>query len=98
MTDVTREGSAQAHLLIQGDVQGVYFRQTMKTCAERLAVQGWVRNLADGSVEALLQGPRSSVDQVIQWANQGPPRARVAHLDVHWELCTERRDTFQVIG
>jgi len=65
------------HLHIQGRVQGVWFRESMRSEAERLGVTGWVRNAPDGSVEAVVQGPDAAVDMLIAWAHAGPPQARV---------------------
>jgi acylphosphatase len=68
------------HLHIQGRVQGVWFRESMRSEAERLGVTGWVRNAPDGSVEAVIQGPDAAVDALIAWAQAGPPQARVERL------------------
>jgi len=75
----------RAHLRIYGIVQGVFFRATMKEVADRLGVKGWVRNVADGSVEAVLEGPRDKVLQVIKWAHRGPPAAKVTRVEIRWE-------------
>ena len=68
------------HLHIAGRVQGVWFRESMRQEAERLGVTGWVRNQADGSVEAVVQGPPEAVDALIAWASVGPALARVERL------------------
>ncbi|MFN3751587.1 MAG: acylphosphatase [Thiobacillus sp.] len=70
------------HLRIHGRVQGVGFRVSMRLEAERLGVSGWVRNTADGKVEAVVQGPAEAVDALIAWAHQGPPLARVERVEV----------------
>ena len=70
------------HLLIHGRVQGVWFRESMRSEAERLGVTGWVRNAPDGSVEAVVQGPDTAVDALIAWARMGPPQARVDRIDL----------------
>ncbi len=75
----------RAHLLINGKVQGVYFRQNTEIMAARNNVTGWVRNLEDGQVEILLEGSQSDVGQVIEWCHKGPANAKVANVDVKYE-------------
>jgi acylphosphatase len=64
-------------LLIRGRVQGVGFREYMRQEAESLGLTGWVRNRADGCVEALVQGAPEAVEALAAWAHRGPPSARV---------------------
>jgi acylphosphatase len=68
------------HLHIEGRVQGVWFRESMRLEAERLGVTGWVRNLPDGSVEAVVQGSVEAVDALLVWSRTGPPMARVERI------------------
>ncbi|MGB0651711.1 MAG: acylphosphatase [Thermoplasmatota archaeon] len=68
------------HLLVTGKVQGVYFRESTRAEADRLGVSGWVRNLTDGRVEALLAGPGEAVEALVAWCHHGPPAARVDDL------------------
>lgn len=65
---------------VKGRVQGVGFRDALSAEARRLGVKGWVRNRADGSVEAVLQGDEDAVARVVAWARSGPPLARVSTL------------------
>ncbi|MDP2267030.1 MAG: acylphosphatase [Thiobacillus sp.] len=69
-------------LKIYGQVQGVFFRDSMCREAARLHIGGWVRNCADGSVEAVVQGSAEAVDAMIAWAWQGSARARVSQVEV----------------
>jgi acylphosphatase len=69
------------HLRIDGRVQGVGYREAMIHEAGRLGVTGWVRNRADGSVEALIQGDDGALAALVAWARRGPPAARVERLD-----------------
>jgi acylphosphatase len=76
MTDkVTRR------LSITGLVQGVWYRESMRREAQRLGVTGWVRNRADGSVEAVVQGSAGAVEAIQRWAKQGPDEARVERVE-----------------
>ncbi|MBC7338593.1 MAG: acylphosphatase [Firmicutes bacterium] len=75
----------RAHVYISGHVQGVFFRATTREQADRLGVAGWVRNLPDGRVEAVLEGPRPAVHACLQWCHHGPPGARVTGVEVEWE-------------
>ncbi|MCD6245241.1 MAG: acylphosphatase [Candidatus Korarchaeota archaeon] len=72
-------------LKIYGRVQGVFFRSTMRDVARELGLTGWVRNVPDGTVEAVIEGDRTAVERMIAWAHEGPPLAKVEKVDVTWE-------------
>ena len=76
---------ARAHIFASGRVQGVFFRAGTKEKARELAVTGWVKNLSDGRIEAIFEGEREKVEEMVKWAKKGPPGATVNHLDVVWE-------------
>jgi acylphosphatase len=67
---------------VRGLVHGVYFRASLSQVANAENVSGWVRNVSDGSVEALLEGNEDSIERVIDWARHGPPAARVDSVEV----------------
>lgn len=69
------------HIRVRGRVQGVGFRDALHAEARRLGITGWVRNRADGSVEAVLQGDGQSLERLIDWARRGPPLAHVDGVD-----------------
>ncbi len=69
-------------LVVHGRVQGVFFRDSMRREAQRLAVSGWVRNRSDGTVEAVVQGEAAAVDAIVRWAHHGPEHARVERVDI----------------
>jgi acylphosphatase len=75
----------QARVRIEGLVQGVNYRYSTRQKAQELGVNGWVRNLADGSVECLMEGERDKVEALIRWCHQGPPGSRVKKVTPHWE-------------
>ena len=72
-------------VLIRGRVQGVFFRDTCQRMALMHGVNGWVRNLPDGRVEAVFEGRPEDVNRLVDWARQGPSQAVVADVAVHAE-------------
>ncbi len=72
----------RARVIVHGDVQGVWFRESCKRIAEEQGVAGWVRNREDGTVEASLEGDVRSVAIVVSWCRIGPPRASVTSIEV----------------
>ncbi len=69
-------------VVIHGHVQGVYFRHSLRQQADAQSVAGWAANRADGTVEAVLEGPADAVAQVIRFCETGPRHARVQRVDV----------------
>ena len=72
-------------LLISGRVQGVFYRGTCQEVAEEHGVHGWVRNLPDGRVEAVFEGPAEDVHRLVEWSRQGPRDAVVEDVRVRQE-------------
>ena len=75
----------RARVRIYGRVQGVWFRANTKEIADKLNLKGWVRNMPDGSVEAVFEGNDENVEKAIEWCHRGPPLARVDKVDVEYE-------------
>jgi len=75
----------RAHIYIRGRVQGVWFRGSMVARAGELDLDGWVRNLPDGRVEAVIEGRGEAVESLVAWSRQGPPAARVDSVEVNDE-------------
>jgi len=86
----------RAHVFISGMVQGVFFRSETRDEAEKLGVKGWVRNLPDGTVEAVFEGEEKSVKELIEFCRRGPPGARVTDVDIIWENYTGEFRNFEV--
>ncbi|MBB4926248.1 acylphosphatase [Kitasatospora kifunensis] len=75
----------RSRLIVSGEVQGVYFRDTCRNTAREHGVAGWVRNLPDGTVEAVFEGEATAVERLVAWAHHGPYAAVVDRVRVHEE-------------
>ena len=75
----------RAHVRISGQVQGVFFRDSARQKAEELNLAGWVKNLPDGRVEAVFEGPPDSVEEMLGWCEVGPQQATVENVDADIE-------------
>lgn len=71
--------------VVSGRVQGVWFRESTRRAADAAGISGWVRNLPDGRVEALLEGESGAVATVLAFLHEGPPMARVEHVSLEEE-------------
>lgn len=76
---------ARLTLKIEGRVQGVFFRASAAAEAGRLGLRGWVRNSSDGSVEAVAEGKKESLETLLAWCRHGPPGARVERVHALWQ-------------
>jgi acylphosphatase len=86
----------RVELRIVGRVQGVWYRKSAQEAAQRRALQGWVRNADDGSVEAVAEGPRAQLEDFIAWCRQGPKGARVDDVKASWSKATGEFEDFSV--
>lgn len=86
----------RARLLISGIVQGVGYRYGAHREAGSRGLRGWVRNLPDGRVEAVFQGPREEVEAMIRWCYRGPSEAHVSNIDVVYEDAKEDLQGFGI--
>jgi acylphosphatase len=86
----------RARLIIEGRVQGVWFRDSTRNEATRLNLTGWVKNRFDGSVELVAEGPREEVKKLIEWCHHGPPGARVTMVHEIKEDYTGEFDSFRI--
>jgi acylphosphatase len=85
------------HVWISGRVQGVFFRANTRKQARSLGLTGWVRNLPDGDVEALLDGEKAAAERMLEWCRVGTPPARVDHLEILEEAATEEYTDFEIV-
>jgi acylphosphatase len=88
--------NVRAQVIVEGRVQGVFFRHHTQEMALRLGVKGWVKNRRDGCVEAVFEGDKEKVNQIIQWCHRGPSEARVKNVNVTWENYTGEFEDFDV--
>ena len=87
----------RAHVFVSGKVQGVFYRANTRDRAAELGVDGWVRNLDDGRVEAVFEGPEDVVEEMVEWCHEGSDRARVNDVEVSYEE-PEHLGNFEIRG
>jgi acylphosphatase len=92
-----KEDLAQLNLIVLGTVQGVFFRASTLETAQSLNLNGWVKNLPDGSVEVTAEGPRYALEQLVEWCRQGPPAAHVDDVIVRWSVFRGEFRTFMIV-
>ena len=90
-------GKQRVRLFIKGKVQGVFFRQALKVTAKKNNVNGWVRNLKDGRVEALLEGEDLNVSTLVEWCHAGSANARVEDIEIKNEKYKGEFSKFEVL-
>ncbi len=87
----------RAQVYISGLVQGVFFRSNTRKMALKLCLKGWVRNLLDGRVEAVFEGEKEKVLEMLQWCRSGPPSAQVIDVSVKLEKYEGKFTTFDIV-
>ncbi len=85
------------HVFVRGRVQGVFFRASARDMARGIGVKGWVKNCLDGSVEAVFEGKKDAVDEMVNWCRKGPSGAFVDHIDIYREEYSGEFDEFSVV-
>jgi len=88
--------NVRVRLIIEGRVQGVWFRDSTRRVAKSLGVTGWVRNLPDGTVEAVAEGEEEKVKKMVEWCHQGPPHARVTNVQEFQEQWKGEFEDFEI--
>jgi len=86
----------RVHLIIEGRVQGVWFRDSTRKEAISRGITGWVRNLPDGNVEVVAEGEKDMIEELVAWCHQGPPYARVTRVNRIDEPWKGEFDTFKI--
>lgn len=86
----------QAHLIISGTVQGVGFRYFIRSWAKKLGITGWTRNTEEGAVEAVLQGDKKNLEQIITLCRKGPFLSQVKDVQLKWEVPVETLMGFSI--
>ena len=84
-------------LFVTGRVQGVFFRQSLKAKCIQNNVFGWVKNLKNGRVEAVLEGDEEKINRLVEWSHGGPANARVEDVEIHNEKFSGEFKKFDVL-
>ncbi len=87
---------ARIHMLVSGQVQGVYFRENTRKKAEELGISGWVQNMLDGRVEIVAEGNKEKLEELARWAKQGPAFAKVEEFQTDWQEYKGGLEEFQI--
>jgi acylphosphatase len=91
-----RNMKVRAHVFVSGRVQGVFFRVETRSEAMKRNVAGWVRNTSGSRVEAIFEGEKADVEQLISFCRRGPSGVRVTEIDVQWEDYTGEFKAFKI--
>jgi len=86
----------RTRVFVTGRVQGVFFRINTVERAQEFKVNGWVKNLPDGRVEAVFEGPEENVEKIVEWTKTGPLDAGVENVEIHQEKYSGKFDDFKI--
>ena len=95
-TLLMRMAKTRLHVVVEGIVQGVFFRARTREEASSLGLSGWVRNCLDGRVEAVFEGEKDKVEKILKWCKKGPQGATVRNVEENWEEATGEFDSFSI--
>lgn len=87
---------ARIFMIIKGRVQGVFFRYKTQQEAQKLGLNGWVKNNGDGSVEILAEGDKDKLEELIEWCKEGPRSAQVEKVEVKWQKYVGEFEGFEI--
>ena len=87
---------ARLHIVIEGIVQGVFYRASTIEESSKLGLTGWVKNCSDGRVEAVFEGEADKIEQIVEWCKKGPPGAVVRNVETIWEQATGDYNSFTI--
>ncbi len=93
---MAEEKKERLHALVEGVVQGVGFRYFVTNYAEELQLTGWVRNLWDGRVEVMAEGPKNKLEILLKYLQEGPRGAHVSKVELQWQAATNEFKEFRV--
>ena len=82
---------------VYGQVQGVFYRHTARSHAEKLRLTGWVQNETDGSVTIAAEGEATALEKFLEWCRKGPPLANIEKVDVEWQEATGEFKRFDIL-
>jgi len=86
----------QVHIVVHGSVQGVFFRAKTRDIALSLGLKGYAKNMPDGSVEVVAEGPEDKLKELIEFCKEGPEMAKVNKVDIHFNQASNEFEGFEV--
>jgi acylphosphatase len=76
---------SRSHIFVSGKVQGVFFRENTREKAAEFGLNGFIRNLQNGKVEAIFEGEKEKIEKIIQWIKKGPETTQVENIEINWQ-------------